>query len=68
MAKECRSHMSKGPGAKNDTSESPGCFNQILTFVAFLENLNFTSVVILLHGKDTLPPPPPQEIRTFFTY
>ena len=22
----------KGPGAKNDTSESPGCFNQILTF------------------------------------
>ena len=23
---------SKGPGAKNDTTESPGCFNQILTF------------------------------------
>ena len=22
----------KGPGAKNDTIESPGCFNQILTF------------------------------------
>ena len=22
----------KGPGAKNDSSESPGCFNQILTF------------------------------------
>ena len=22
----------KGPGAKNDTSKSPGCFNQILTF------------------------------------
>ena len=24
----------KGPGAKNDTTESPGCFNQILTFVS----------------------------------
>ena len=24
--------FSKGPGAKNDASESPGCFNQILTF------------------------------------
>ena len=24
--------FTKGPGAKNDTSESPGCFNQILTF------------------------------------
>ena len=23
---------SKGPGAKNDTSENPGCFNQILSF------------------------------------
>ena len=23
---------SKGPGAKNDTSENPGSFNQILTF------------------------------------
>ena len=22
----------KGPGARNDTSKSPGCFNQILTF------------------------------------
>ena len=24
--------LTKGPGAKNDTTESPGCFNQILTF------------------------------------
>ena len=24
--------ITKGPGAKNDTSESLGCFNQILTF------------------------------------
>ena len=24
--------ITKGPGAKNDTSKSPGCFNQILTF------------------------------------
>ena len=24
--------VSKGPGAKNDTSENPGCFNQILSF------------------------------------
>ena len=24
--------LTKGPGAKNDTSKSPGCFNQILTF------------------------------------
>ena len=28
----CSSNNHKGPGAKNDTSESPGCFNQILTF------------------------------------
>ena len=31
----CQNHKEdffKGPGAKNDTTESPGCFNQILTF------------------------------------
>ena len=24
--------LTKGPAAKNDTSENPGCFNQILSF------------------------------------
>ena len=31
-AKKIGRCFSKGPGAKNDTSKSPGCFNQILTF------------------------------------
>ena len=33
--------FAKGPGAKNDTTESPGCFNQILTWLFGTQNSRY---------------------------